>query len=167
MGDELVEYLEHDIQRLLLALEELDVVDEEHIGFLVMVLEVLVAFLLLVVGCHRVGVIVHQLGGIDVDGAQVRLRLADVVLHRAHEVGLAQPALAVDEQGIEEGAAGGLGHLDSQGIGHLVRFADDEVLEGERRCRAFLHAAVAKGLAGRERAFGAGRGLIDRRGARR
>ena len=46
---QLVEYLEHDVERLLLALQLLDVVDEEDVCFLVVHLEILVAGLLRVV----------------------------------------------------------------------------------------------------------------------
>ena len=62
LGDELVEYLEDDVERLLLVLEELDVVDKEDVGLLVVALELLVAALLLVMGAYGVHVVVDQLG---------------------------------------------------------------------------------------------------------
>ncbi len=57
---------------------------------------------------------------------------------RLHEVGLAQPGGAVDEQWVVS-APGGLGHGVRGGGGQLVRLADDEALEGvalvQRRVR--------------------------------
>lgn len=55
---QLVEYLEHDVERLLFALQILDIVDQQHVGFFVARFEVLVAGLLLVVrraGLHVIG----------------------------------------------------------------------------------------------------------------
>ena len=79
LAGELVEDLEHDVERLLLALEVLDVIDEEDVGFLVMGFEVPVARLFLIVRCACVHVVGQKLGRVDVDRSEVRLRLADVV----------------------------------------------------------------------------------------
>ena len=45
-----------------------------------------------------------------------------------HEVGLAQPDPAVEEQGVE-GDRAALGHAPRGGMGQFVRFPNDEALE--------------------------------------
>ena len=140
----LVEYLKHDIERLFLALEVLHVVDEQHIGFLVALLEVAVARFFLVM-CHRgFHIIREQLCGIDVGHLQLRSRLVDVVLDRAQKVRFPQPALAVDEKRIEVHLAGGFRNIDGHRVSHSVGVADDEVFESEggRPLRAFVRGRV-------------------------
>ena len=88
---EVVEDLEDDVERLLLSLEVLHVVDEEHVDLLVPLLEVAVARLLLVVARRRLGVIAEELGRVDVDRGQVGHRLADVVLDGPEQVRLPEP----------------------------------------------------------------------------
>lgn len=161
LAGELVEDLEHDVERLLLALEVLDVVDEEDVGFLVMGFEVPVARLFLIVRCACVHVVGQKLGRVDVDRSEVRLRLADVVLYGPHEVRFPQPALSVDEQRVKRRLSRHLGDVDRHGVGHAVGVADDEVLERERgggviaRSRACVAPrAVSRGLLG-------GRASID------
>ena len=132
LAGQLVEYLEHDVERLLLALQVLDVVDEQHVGFLVARLEVLVAGFLLVVRRAGLHVVAQQLGRVHVDGGKLRHRLVDVVLDGAHEVRFPQTRLAVDEQRVEVRLARHLGHGHGHGVRHAVRIADDEVLERKR-----------------------------------
>ena len=72
--------MEHDVERLLLALQILHVVDEQHVCFLIAGLEVLVARLLLVVCGACLHVVGEQFCRIDVDGAEPRHRFVHVVL---------------------------------------------------------------------------------------
>ena len=136
----LVENLEHDIERLLLALEVLHVVDEQHVRFLVALLEVAVARFFLVMRHRGFHIIREQLCGIDVGHLQLRSRLVDVVLNRAQKVRFPQPALAVDEKRIEVHLARSFRDIDGHRVGHSVGIANDEVLEseGSRSLRAFV-----------------------------
>ena len=95
---QLVEYLEHDVERLLLALQLLDVVDKEDVGFLVVHLEVLVAGLLRVVRRRCVHVVLEQLIRVFVDDLQVGHVAVDVVLYGPKQMRLAQARPSVDEQ---------------------------------------------------------------------
>ena len=136
----LVENLENDIERLFLALEVLHVVDEQHVGFLVALLEVAVARFLLVVRHRGFHVIRKQLCGVYVGHLQLRSRLVDIVLNSAQKVCFPQSALAIDEKRVEVHLAGSFRDIDSHRVGHSVGVADDEVLESEggRPLRAFV-----------------------------
>ena len=48
-------------------------------------------------------------------------------------MGFAQAAFPVNEQGIKGKPSGGLCNFDGHGVGHAVRFPDNEVLEREGR----------------------------------
>ena len=75
--------------------------------------------------------------GRQVDHLAVRGIEADVPGDGMHQVGLAEPDAAIEEQRVERhrvdrsGAA--FGHPPGGGMRQLVRLADDEVLEGEAR----------------------------------
>ena len=133
LAGELVEYLKDDIEGLLLALEVLDVVDEQDIGFLVVGLEVFVARLLLVMSCARLHVVREELGRVDVDRLEVWLSFANVILDGSHEVSFPQTAFPVDKKRVERRFAGHFRNVDGHGVSHAVRVADDEILECERR----------------------------------
>ena len=110
-----------------LALEELDVVDEEHVDIAVAPLEVggLVV-------ADAVDEVVRELLGVHVAHLDVRVEAAGVVADGVEEVGLAQTGLAVDEERVV-GLGRGLGDGDGRGIGEAVARADDEGVEGVLR----------------------------------
>ena len=124
-----IEQLEHDIEGTLFALELLDVVDEQHVGFLVEGFEVLETALFPIMGGTGLGVLVGDAVGIHKDGAEVWVGFSDVVLDGSHEMGLSQAALAIDEQGVEGAPARLFGHLHGHLVGKTIRRADDEIAE--------------------------------------
>ena len=63
---QLVENLEHDVERARLALQKLDVVDQQHVGTFVQRLEVVVAGFVDVVGHAGFGVLADDFLGIGV-----------------------------------------------------------------------------------------------------
>ena len=73
--------------------------------------------------------LVDELLGADVEHPGLGLPLADGVGDGLHQVGLAQPGGAVDEEGIV-GLAGGFGRRVGGGGRELVGLADDEGVEG-------------------------------------
>src|SRR3989304_4652944 len=72
-----------------------------------------------------------SVGG-DVEPARRGPALEDDVADGVHEVGLAEPDAAVDEQWVVD-VPGVLGHRETGGVSQLVRRPDDEVLEREAR----------------------------------
>ena len=121
---ELVERVEELLLELLGALEELDVVDEQHVEVAVAPLE----------AGHRLGAdgvdeLVHERLGGHVADPLVAEHGADVVADGVEEVGLAQAGRAVDEQRVV-GPARALGDRERGGVGEAVRRADDELVEG-------------------------------------
>ena len=72
---------------------------------------------------------VDELLGADVEHPGVGLALADRVRDGLHQVGLAEPGGAVDEERVV-GLAGRLGDGVGRGGGELVGLADDEGVEG-------------------------------------
>ena len=96
---------------------------------------------------HGAGVVAHEVAGLAVDADALGRVGGEVVLDGLEQVGLAQAAPAVDEQGVVAVAAVGdrLGRLE----GELVLLALDEGVEGEARvlCRDLLDEGV--GLAAR------------------
>ena len=107
-----------------LALEELDVVDQEDVGATVMPLELLDPGAL-EGGDELVG---EALGGRVVDG-QLGIVVVEVVGDRPEQVGLAQSGGTVEKERVV-GLPGGLGHRQGGGVGELAAGADDEALEG-------------------------------------
>ena len=121
---ELVERVEELLLELLGALEELDVVDQEHVEVAVATLE----------ARHRLGPdgvdeLVHERLGGDVAHPLVAEHGAHVVADRVEQVGLAEPGGPVDEQRVV-GPARALGDRQRGGVGEAVRRADDELVEG-------------------------------------
>jgi hypothetical protein len=135
-----VEGVEELFLGLGLALEELDVVDEQDVDVAVAPLEAVLA-----VVADRVDELVGELLAGDVAHLRVGVEAADVVADRVQQVGLPQPGLAVDEQRVV-GLAGRLGDGNGGGVREAVGRTDDEGLEGVLR--------VEPGLQGGGPAFG-------------
>ena len=110
-----------------LAVDELDVVDHQHIDRAELLLErdrVLVP--------ERADEVVHELLGRQISDLALRLGDADVPRDGVHQMGLAEPDPAVQEQRVER-RRGGFGDAARGGMGELVRLADHEIVEGEAR----------------------------------
>ena len=118
----------------LLVLEELDVVDQEHVVVAVALLEALDALV-----AERVDEVVHEDLARHVARGEVAGVLADVARDRLQEVGLAEPGAAVDEEGVV-GLRRRLRHGERRGVREAVRRADDEEVEGVLRVQAFAEA---------------------------
>ena len=125
-----VEGVEELLHRLFLALQELDVVDEEHVDLAVAALER--AGLAL---ADRVDEVVGELLGVHVPHADARVEVLRVVADRVQQVRLAQPRVAVDEQRVV-GLGRRLGDGDGRGVREPVGRADDERLEQVLRVQA-------------------------------
>ena len=130
-----VEGVEELLLGLGLALQELDVVDQQHVDVAVAALEPV-----LPVVADRVDELVGELLAGDVAHLGPVVEAAHVVADGVEQVGLAQPGVAVDQQRVV-GLARRLGHRDGRGVGEAVGRADHEGLEGVLR--------VEPGLAGR------------------
>ena len=83
-----------------------------------------------------------ELFGVQVDDVGVHVLLEHPVSDGMHEVGLAEPDTAVDEQGIVVGIAGIRRDLHRGGPSHLVGLAFDEVLERELRPQSGCRTVV-------------------------
>ena len=88
-----VERVEELLLGLGLALQELDVVDQQHVDVAVAALEAV-----LPVVADRVDELVGELFARDVADLRAAVEAADVVADRVQQVGLAQPGLAVDQE---------------------------------------------------------------------
>ena len=131
--DKFVEQLEDDIHRGRFTLEELHVVDDEHIGVPIAVLKILIALLVLVVRRDGGGVVVQEFGGIHVDRVHRRIGRIDVVLYRPQQMGFSKPGVSIYEQGIQHGFhAWLLRNGESHGIGETVRISNNVVFERQR-----------------------------------
>ena len=119
-----VEGVEELLLRLHLALQELDVVDEQDVDVAVAALEVR-----RLVVADAVDEVVGELLGVHVAHPHVRVEVARVVADRVEQVGLAQPGLAVDEQRVVR-LGRRLGDGDGGRVGEPVARADDEGVEG-------------------------------------
>ena len=124
---EVVEGVEELLLGLLLALDELDVVDEQHVDVAVAALEGVVG-----AGAHGVDELVEEGLGGDVAHPVGRVVLPHVVADGLQEVGLAQAGVAVDEQRVVL-AGRRLGHGQGGGVGEPVGRADHEGVEGVPR----------------------------------
>ena len=154
-----VEGVEELLLRLLLALQELDVVDQQHVDVAVALPE-LDALVL----ADRVDEVVRQLLGGDVAHARRLEVAADVVAERVQQVGLAQPGVAVDGQRVVR-LARVLRDGDGRGVGEAVRRADDEGLEGVLRVEPGADVLARAEAVGRSAGGGAsGRGAAAGRG---
>ena len=107
-----------------LALEELDVVDQEDVDVAVAGLEGLVAG-----GLQRRDELVGERLGGRVADAEARGVVAQVVGDRRQQVGLAQPRRAVEEERVV-GLRRRLGDGQGGAVGEAVAGADHEALEG-------------------------------------
>ncbi len=110
-----------------LALEELDVVDEQDVGVAKARLEVLGALRL--DGGHEC---VREALGRRGTHAQPAAVGAHVVADRVQQVGFPQARRAVEKERVV-GLAGQLGDCECRGVGEAVGVADDELVEGELR----------------------------------
>ena len=98
--DQRVEGVEELLLGRILAADELHVVDHQHVDRAELLLEghgVLVA--------QRADELVHELFGRQVDDPAARLALADVPGDGVHQVGLAEPDAAIEEQRVERHAS--------------------------------------------------------------
>ena len=170
---QVVEGVEELLDRLLLALEELHVVDQQHVDVAVAALEGVAA-----VGVHRVDELVEERLRGDVAHLVGRVVVVHVAGDGLQQVGLAQAGVAVDEERVEL-AGRHLGHRLGGGVGEAVGPAGHEVLErvagvqldvAARRRRVGVSpstpAAARVGALARSRPPGPGRagGLPSRRG---
>ncbi len=106
-----------------LAGEELDVVDQQHVGVAVGVLEAVDR-----AGAERGDEVVgERLGGRVADGGAAA-EGEHVVADRVQEVGLAEPRRGVEEERVV-GLARKLGDGEGGRVGEAVAVADDELLE--------------------------------------
>ena len=142
-GVQVVEGVEEALAGVLLAGDELDVVDEEDVGLAVLVAEVLDA-VLPQGGDEVVG---EMLGaGVEVAPALVGYGVADCV----QQMGLAEAHACVDEERVV-GCAGLVGDGDSGGVGEAVGLADDERRErvaGVQGRAGAAHPRVRRGRLG-------------------
>ena len=133
-----------------LAGEELDVVDEEHVGVAVGALEVVQRS-----RAERVDELVgERLDGRVADRGAGAER-ADVVADRVQEVRLAEPGRGVEEQRVV-GLARELGDRQRGRMREPVAVADDELLEGEPRVERVV---AVLGLLRRAGGLGAAAGV--------
>src|SRR5690606_18956669 len=101
-------------------LEELDVVEQEHVDRAVTLLEVVDPF-----ATDALDEVVEEILRGHVADGKVWVQLARVVADGIEEVGLAQAGRAVDEERVVADA-GSLGDRHGGGVGEAVRGADDE-----------------------------------------
>ena len=123
--EQLVEGVEELFLRALLAGEELDVVDQQRIERAVRGLELVHRVVL-----QRPHHVADEALRVHVGDARLRVALLDQVRDGVHQMGLAQPDAAVQEQRVV-GAAGIFRDLERGGLGELVALALDEGGEGE------------------------------------
>ena len=136
-----VEGVEELLLDAFLALDELDVVDEQHVDVAVAALEGDLAVI-----AQRVDEVVGEFLGGDVLDAHTGKQSLGVVTGRVQQVGLAEAGLAPDEERVV-GAGGRLGDRQGGGMGEPVGGADDEGVEGvapveaDRSCRRLGRSA--------------------------
>ena len=125
MLEQLVEGVEKLLLGAFFAAEDLDVVDQQHVGRAVVPVERLHA-----VELDAVDHLVHEALAGDVDdlhaGVVIHQRAADGV----HQVRLAHAHAAVDEQRIVDPGGHG-GHGLRRGMGELIAGSHHEGIEGE------------------------------------
>ena len=125
--DQRVERVEEFVLRRILAGDELDIVDHQHVDRTEQFLEI---HDLLVT--QRLDEAVHELLGRQVKDAQLGLAGNHLVRDGMHQVGLAQTDAAIKEQRVKRHRAA-FGHSPRGGMGQFVRLAHDEGVEGEAR----------------------------------
>jgi hypothetical protein len=115
-----------------------------------------------VVRAQRRDEAVHELLGRHVGDGEVRGLLAQRPGDGVHQVRLAQPHAAIEEERVEAGLRRALRHAAGAGMGELVGLADDEGVEGEalveRHEPVVAQQAVGRGggRAPRQASMGAG-----------
>jgi len=107
----------------LLALQELHVVDEKEVGLAESTTELVRGAVL-----NRGDELVGELLGADEGDAGVGLPLEELVRDGLHEVGLADPGIAIDEQRVVD-ARRRLGNRVRRSGGELVGLSDHEIAE--------------------------------------
>ncbi len=122
-----VERVEELFLRLLLVLQELDVVDQQHVDVAVAPAEALGLAV-----ANRVDEVVGELLGADVPHARAGEQAHRVVADGVQQVCLAKTRLAVDEQRVVR-LRRRLRDRDGRRVGEPVARADDEGLEGVLR----------------------------------
>ena len=148
--DQRVEGVEELFLRVVLADQELQVVDHQHVDAAQLLLE-----LHRRLAADRGDEAVHELLGRHVgDRDRVALAPGQLQADRVHQVGLAEADAAIEEQRVEARARRALGDAAGAGIGELVRLADDEGVEGEALVE---RAPPTSGPAGRARSAGSAR----------
>ena len=154
-----VEGVEELLLERLLALDELDVVDEEHVALAVPPLERAGR-----VVADRLDELVHERLGGDVADVEPREVLGHVVPDRLEQVGLSEAGRPDDEQRVV-GPGGRLGDRERRGVGEAVRGADHEAVEGVAADRALLGGR--RSLDAPRGVLGPGRPRLLRAAARR
>ena len=147
-----VEGVEELLLRGFLALQELDIVHDQHVEIAVFALELLAA----VVG-DGVNEVVGQLFTGDVAHAHIGLQLLGIVADGVQQVGFAEARFAPNEQRII-GASWGFGDGATGGVRELVGAADDEAFEGVLLVQQGVRVPVAH-----VRVRGCGRRRLGRR----
>ena len=147
-----VEGVEELLLRVLLAGEELDIVDQQRVQRAVGGLEVVDPIVL-----QRPHHVAHEALRVYVGHARFLVAFGDEVADRVHEVRFAEADAAVDEQRVV-GAARIARDLQRRRLGKVVALAFDEAVEGEivierhaDRLRAALEYAWASALASSSR----------------
>ena len=137
--DQRVEGVEEFLLGRILAADELHVIDHQHVDRAELLLEghdVLLP--------QRADELVHELLGREIDHPALRRALLDMPGDGMHQMGLAEPDPAIEEQRVE-GHGARLGDALRCGMGELVRLADDEILEGEARIERRAHILRGEG----------------------
>jgi hypothetical protein len=127
--EERVEGVEKFLLRTVLARQELDVVDQQHVD-----LTVALAKLLQLAVLDRADVVVGELLRRDVENLEVLSVLLDEMPDRLHQVGLAQADAAMQEKRIV-GPRRRVRHRLRRGMRELIVHPDDERLEGAARIK--------------------------------
>ena len=151
-----VERVEKFLLNAFLAGEELDVVNQQHVG-----LAVFLAELGQLVVLDAVNVFVGELLGRDIGDARAFLVAGDVLADGVEQMRLAQADAAVKKKRVV-GFAGRLGDGQGGGVGEIVVVADDKRFErvfGIEMDFAVVRRAFVAGLGGS--------GWFGRRGERR
>jgi hypothetical protein len=122
-----VECVKELLLRALLLGKELNVVDEQRIERAVSGLEIVHRIVL-----QRLDHVAHESLAVHVGNARVGVAFLDLVRDRMHQMRLAEPDAAVDEQRVV-GLARISGDLDRRRLRELVALALDEAVEREIR----------------------------------
>jgi hypothetical protein len=122
-----------------LAGDELDIVDQQHIGRAQPLLEAE-----RVLRAHRGDELEHEFFGRHIDDPRARMPRLIFLPQRMHEVRLAEPRAAVEEERVE-GELAALGHRSRRVVGDLIGLADDEIVEAVARFERWALVRLAGG----------------------